>query len=216
MAKDFANRKTKTAARGATSQARSQAGSQAGKTRGKKSPSAPARNRKRAEPSQKKKKPVHRTAFHGPSFSGGIVLGGLLVLAAANVPEVFREQVQQTLAAKTLEAGERVQFEFPERLRESEVDTDSDAYANDANPASDKEMEYLIQAASFQAMDDAESLRAQLILIDLPVRTNAVRVGDMPWYRVTVGPFLSQVQAGRAMTRLRQLNLDAFLIKRER
>ena len=196
MSKDFANRKSGSDAR--TGKSSSRGGTQ----------------RKR-KPTPKKKRTPPRV-FHGPSFSGGIVLGALLVIAAAYVPDVFREEVQKTLAVKSREAREAVQFEFDERLRESEVRADPDAYAEDAGPASSAEMEYLIQAASFQARNDAESLRAQLILINLPVRTNAVQVGDKPWYRVTVGPFLSQVEAGRAMTRLRELNLDAFLIKRER
>ena len=201
MSKDFANRKPGSRSRTANSSSR-------GGAQRKRKPAAKpkARAHKRSPP----------RVFHGPSFSGGIVLGALLVIAAAYVPDVFREEVQKTLAVKSREAHESVQFEFDERLRESEVRADPDAYAEDAGPTTSTEMEYLIQAASFQARNDAESLRAQLILINLPVRTNAVQVGDKPWYRVTVGPFLSQVEAGRAMTQLRELNLDAFLIKRER
>jgi len=208
MSKDFANRKPKSGTRKASSRG---AAPRSGATRAPATRS-PSSTRKRQPRKKSKQSPI----FHGPSFSGGIVLGAIIVLAAAYLPEIFQDTVERTLAVKTREAHKPVQFEFDERLRSSEVRTDPDAYADDANPGLGIEMEYLIQAASFQGMDDAESLRAQLILIDMPVQTTAVQVGDKPWYRVTVGPFLSQVEAGRAMTRLRELNLDAFLIKRER
>jgi cell division protein FtsN len=137
------------------------------------------------------------------------------VLAGAYLPDFLLETVEQTVAVNEPQSRQPVQFEFDQRLRRSEVRTDPNTYADDVNPTAGMTIEYLIQAASFRTRDDADSLRAQLLLIDLPARTNAVEVGDKPWYRVTVGPFLSQVEAGRAMTRLREQNLDAFLIKRE-
>ncbi|MCZ6710800.1 MAG: SPOR domain-containing protein [Gammaproteobacteria bacterium] len=137
-----------------------------------------------------------------------------MVLAGAYLPDVFRDTVEQTLSLQHDQPREPVRFEFGARLRDAEVNADLGAYADDANPGTSAGMEYLIQAASFLSMDDAESLRAQLILIDLPVRTTAVQIADKPWYRVTVGPFPNQTKATRAMTRLHELNLDALLIKR--
>jgi hypothetical protein len=208
MSKDFANRKTKT---GPRKTAKRRSSRRAPAPRGTAIRSAPS-----PKPGRSKKKPAKGPLFHGPSFSGGIVLGAFLVLAAAYLPEVFRQQVERTLATNVLEDREPVQFEFTERLRRSEVHTDPDTYADDANPRANADLIYIIQAASFQTMSDAESLRAQLLLINLPVQTTPVRVGNRPWYRVTVGPFISQLDAGRAMTRLRELNLDALLTKRVR
>jgi len=204
MAKDFANRRSrsKPANRGAATRNPT--------VRAAPSRTAAPRNRAPARP---RSEHPGQSFFHGPSFSGGVVLGALLVLAGAYLPDIFRDRVAQTLTTKQLESPEPVQFEFDERLRTSEVHTDPDAYADDASQATPGAMEYLIQAASFRAKDDAETLRAQLLLMNLPAHTKAVQVGDKPWYRVTVGPFLSQVEAGRAMTRLRELNLDALLIK---
>jgi cell division protein FtsN len=202
MSKDFANRKSKARTRKTTSR----------------SPNPPTKSRKapsRKRPqNQPRKKRAQAAQFHGPSFSGGIALGAILVLASAYLPDLFHDTVEQTLALKRDQPREPVRFEFGARLRDAEVTTDPDVYANDANPNLATGMEYLIQAASFHAMDDAESLRAQLILIGMTVRTTAVQVADKSWYRVTVGPFPSQAEATRAMTRLHELDLDALLIKR--
>jgi cell division protein FtsN len=202
MSKDFANRKSRAGTRKSTSRAPKP------RTKSRK---APSRTRNQNQP--RKKRPA-TAQFHGPSFSGGIALGAILVLAGAYLPDVFRDTVEKTLSLKRDQPREPVHFEFGARLRNAEVSADPDAYARDANPDMTSGMEYLIQAASFASMDDAESLRARLILIGLPVRTTAVQVANKPWYRVTVGPFPSQTNATRAMTQLHELNLDALLIKR--
>jgi cell division septation protein DedD len=157
-----------------------------------------------------------RTVFHGPSFSAGAVLGAAIVLLTAYLPDMFVSTVEEAVDLEPIEPRAPVKFEFDTRLRSAEVHSDPNTYANDTNPNPDVDMEYLIQAASFRIMGDAESLRAQLVATDLPAQTSAVMVGSKPWFRVTVGPFSSQVAAGRAMTRLREQNLDAFLIKRPR
>lgn len=162
-----------------------------------------------------KKTSRSRSLFHGPSFSAGIVLGAAIVLLAAYAPELLQETVDGTLAKQSPGAKPEVKFKFDERLRTQEIRANPAAYSNDADALSEAQMEYLIQAASFQQRADADTLRAELLLSGLPAATNAVRVGDKPWYRVTVGPFPSNVESGRAMTKLRELNLDAFLIKRE-
>ncbi len=207
MAKDFANRAkpTRASTRGGGSAAR-------------KKPAARKSTRKSAR--RPARKPARRPAsrhrlVHGPSFSAGIVLGAAVVLLAAYAPELLQETVDRTLAKQSSDPKPAVEFEFQDRLPTEEIRANSSAYGNGQQGLPDAQMEYLLQAASFPQRADADTLRAQLLLSGLPAATNAVRVGDKPWFRVTVGPFPNQVESGRAMTTLRELNLDAFLIKRE-
>ena len=146
----------------------------------------------------------------------GAALVLMLVLAFAYAPKLLEEHPEVTNLEPVDEPQPRptVEFRFDERLRSENITADPQAYVSDA-PRADANMEYLIQAASFQNQDDADTLRAQLLLNGLPATTKPVKVGDKPWYRVTVGPFPSNLESGRAMTKLRELDLDAFLIKRE-
>ena len=201
MAKDFANR---------TKPARASGRGGGAATRKKR----PAATRKSA------RKPARKSAstrgiFHGPSFSAGIVLGAAIVLIAAYAPELLQETVDHTPAKQSSEPKPAVEFKFDQRLRTQEIRANPADYGNGSQALPEAQMEYLIQAASFQQETDADMLRAQLLLAGLPATTNGVRVGDKPWFRVTVGPFPNNVESGRAMTKLRELNLDAFLIKRE-
>ena len=72
---------------------------------------------------------------------------------------------------------------------------------------------YLLQAASLRESADADALRARLILLGMPAKSEKVTLASGTWYRVTVGPFVSQTEAQRAMTRLREMNLSALMLK---
>lgn len=54
--------------------------------------------------------------------------------------------------------------------------------------------QFFLQAGSFRRKDDAESLRAQIILLGQDVRVESVRVREETWYRVLVGPFANREQ----------------------
>lgn len=54
--------------------------------------------------------------------------------------------------------------------------------------------QFFLQAGSFRRKDDAESLRAQIILLGQDVRVESGRVREETWYRVLVGPFANREQ----------------------
>lgn len=171
-----------------------------------------SRPRVKVKKPKPKKRPSKRPGFHGPSFSAGLLLGGAVVILGAYAPELAQEQLAK-LPEATPQEPEFV-FEFDDLLRNSEVPTNPDAYASEADDDPEAVREYLIQAASFRHVDDAEQLRAKLTLEALPVDMTRVTIDSGVWYRVTVGPMTSPVQANRVMTRLRSQNLSAIWIKR--
>ncbi|MDM8348375.1 SPOR domain-containing protein [Pseudomonas sp. sp1636] len=54
--------------------------------------------------------------------------------------------------------------------------------------------QFFLQAGSFRRKDDAESVRAQIILLGQNVRVESGRVREETWYRVLVGPFANREQ----------------------
>jgi len=163
-----------------------------------------------------------RPGFHGPSFSAGVVLGGLLVGLAWLAPELLRgDEVADAGDAQAQEparsaARPEVTFTFDDELRNSEVLSHPEDYpALFTDPEEPAAIEYVLQAASFRDVDDANALRASLMLQALPARVSEVRLDNGRWYRVTVGPFSSRVEAQRALTRLREENLGAVLHQRD-
>lgn len=55
--------------------------------------------------------------------------------------------------------------------------------------------QYVLQLASFQRREDAEEMKASLIMRGLEVSIQSVNQAGNAWYRVEMGPFASRVQA---------------------
>jgi cell division protein FtsN len=186
---------------------------------------------------------VPRTLFHAPSFSAGLVMGAIVVLGAAYLPELLGRgegaESPVTTASVPSEGRPKLTFEFDELLRNSQIVVDPQPYlsepatapqapsrpgaetaARTAGPAAATPtpgaagVGYLLQAASFRSREDAERLRAALLLMDFPASTQPISLPDGVWYRVTVGPFDNEVLAQRAMTRLRENDITPIWARR--
>ncbi|ARS47385.1 SPOR domain-containing protein [Pseudomonas sp. KHPS1] len=62
--------------------------------------------------------------------------------------------------------------------------------------------QFFLQAGSFRKRDDADSLRAQIILLGQNVRVETGKVREETWHRVLVGPFASREQLAAAQKTL--------------
>ncbi|MEM7096629.1 MAG: SPOR domain-containing protein [Pseudomonadota bacterium] len=173
--------------------------------------------KKTRKPARRRASPVQRTLFHGPSFSFGILLGAAIVLAGLYAPEIIDSGSLNTpspLAGgdeASIPQKKSVQFEFPDLLERSEVTPQPNNYpipeqSNETQP------NFLIQAASFRSSAEANQLRAQLLLLDLPAYTEPSQVNNTTWHRVIVGPFDRRVEADRALTTLREQRLAALML----
>jgi len=164
----------------------------------------------RATPTRNKK----NTNFHGPSFSSGAIFGAIAVLLAAYLPEwIDTEPSTSSEAATVLSIKPRVTFEFPDLLKDSEIKVDKSAYENPTPDPSAKPTTFRVQAASFRDKGDANTLRAKLILLNLPatVVTGTGSTGE--WHRVVLGPFERRVDANRALTKLREQGISGVILQ---
>ena len=173
-------------------------------------------NRRPPPRSRRASSPVRRTLFHAPSFSAGVILGAVIVLGAAYLPEFVAGRDAAAGDPATTPAAEpaappQLTFEFDDLLKNSRVTADPEPYASEpAGSEAGPDEEIVLQAASFRSRDDAERLRAALLLMDLPAATSDITIRTGRWYRVTVGPYTNPVEAQRALTRLREKDIAAM------
>ena len=156
-----------------------------------------------------------RIFFHGPSFTTGALVGAAVVILAAYAPEYISQNVTGSATAdrqdtKPVEPARKMEFDFPDMLRDTEVLTDPVPYAVPSTNHSDGPRVWHIQAASFRNKADADTLRARLLLENLPVTTSISQANGSQWHRVVLGPFDRQVDANRAMTRLREQGISGM------
>ena len=156
--------------------------------------------------------------FHAPSFSGGVILGAALVLVMAYLPELTALRPGETTKATPTAPAPttELRFEFEEILRNAQVTPTPGTYEQATGALGEEDgTELYLQAASFRTQEEADKLRAALLLMDLPAATAPVELATGRWIRVTVGPFYSALQANRAMTELRSRSIAPIWIKRK-
>lgn len=71
---------------------------------------------------------------------------------------------------------------------------------------------YLLQAASFRDKDDANAMRATLLLEGMNAAVNEAPNADGAWYRVVVGPFANEGDLEQTLTQLRTRDIPAVRV----
>lgn len=73
--------------------------------------------------------------------------------------------------------------------------------------------QFFLQAGSFRKREDADGLRAQIILLGQNVRVETGKVRDETWHRVLVGPFASREQLASAQKSLASSGFSNLLLQ---
>lgn len=82
--------------------------------------------------------------------------------------------------------------------------------ARAATPASGK---YFLQAGAFRVLEDAEALKARILLLGLPVAVQRAEVNGMQVNRVRVGPFARLDDMNRARSRLGENKIESDVVR---
>jgi len=116
-------------------------------------------------------------------------------------------------AEKIKESASTTKFDFYTLLPEREVIVPEQEGTPDE--AASEQYQYILQAGSFKNSEDADRLRAQLILLGMTAKVDPVSSNGSTWHRVQVGPFTSRSKLSKARSTLFDQNIDALLIKRK-
>ncbi|MCB1876735.1 MAG: SPOR domain-containing protein [Chromatiales bacterium] len=72
---------------------------------------------------------------------------------------------------------------------------------------------YLIQVASFQDADDAERVKAKLLLNGFRAGLEPATIRGKRWYRVRVGPFDERDEIEKVRKRLKDKGMDSIVVR---
>ena len=169
-------------------------------------------------PARNQRTPPRR--FSASSFGAGLVVGMAVALISVYLlqdPGTSDSTSAGGDGAATEDGGGEegaARYEFFETLPAAEVSTDTEPYETLTPGGYVRPSTYLVQAGSFQQQDDANRLRARLMLTgmtsDISVNTQDDE-GEV-WHRVVLGPFGSKGDAEQAMASLRQQDLSPILL----
>lgn len=152
----------------------------------------------------------------------GAILGAFIMFLAylSGITE------QSTEALSTPDSGNqqssktdipKPRFDFYKLLKENEVVVKTTP--STARPADQDEPkeEFILQVGSFKKIEDADRLRAELILMNLNAQVETVTVRNgQTWHRVLVGPYYSSSTVSKARSILVSKDINPLLLKRKR
>ena len=155
-----------------------------------------------------------KNRLHIPSFCGGLLAGAVIVGITLHL-EDFSKQKAPPISVKTINEEKPIIFQFDEKLRGESIQADAETYTLPKNLESSSKIEYLIQSGAYSNEVDANAARATLTLMGFDVFIRVAKLEEKLLFRVFIGPFPSQLQAGRALTKLREQGIIAFIMTRD-
>lgn len=165
---------------------------------------------------EKKKKPPSKQRPGWLLFTTGFVLGTCIALLGVVWYLGSTETPAVTCGTASVEAPGTEQapaentrnWEFFEIFAESEVPV-IEGYGSDNKPAP-SEFRWMLQAGSFRHGEEADGMRAKLILLGLDTSIRKTEIDGDTWHRVMVGPFESELLKNRALDKLAQAEIEAL------
>jgi len=121
--------------------------------------------------------------------------------------------IKEIPKAEPNQAVEEMQFDFYDLFPRSEVPLVEEYNQEGMLVESPNPFAYLLQAGSFRNPDDADQLRASLILQGLAVFVKKIDVNGATWHRVMVGPFDTDLKLNRAQDKLAAAQIESIPIK---
>ena len=156
------------------------------------------------------------TGFSTKSFFAGIAVGILGTIGISLVPSLIPGSATSSQSTDNAPGPDSspTRYEFWETLPTNDVAVNTDPYEMSATKSAVAK-EYLLQAGSFRKQDEADALRAELILAGFAATTSEVSlVGEDRWFRVLVGPYTSRRETRKAMSALRTKKISALVLER--
>lgn len=73
---------------------------------------------------------------------------------------------------------------------------------------------YILQAGSFRSLDEADKLKASLVLLGVDASIQTVTVNNKDtWHRVQIGPYNDLAEVNQVRARLKQNNIEVVLLR---
>ena len=83
----------------------------------------------------------------------------------------------------------------------------------EAKPAASTQTTYYLQAGAFRSNNDAEAVKAQILLMGLPVQVQKAQINGSTINRVRVGPFKGIDEMNRSRARLGAAKIESSVVR---
>jgi cell division protein FtsN len=150
-----------------------------------------------------------------PVFVSGFILG---ILACQILPYLLKAEKPYSINNNDVNAADapaKPDFQFPNLLKGGEINIPRTEPNKETNTNKVTDASYLLQVGSFKNKAEAESVRVNLLLLNLPAFIEPFKTSTGgKLHRVLVGPFNNSEESSSARKKLMENSLDSLLLKR--
>ena len=151
------------------------------------------------------------TFLFGISIGAGVMYFYRPVISETKMVSKLAEKAAEISVP---EQASELTFTFIDTLKTAKI-TIPDDNRGQPIPLQEDSRSYVLQAGSFTSEKDADTLRAQLLLLNLEASIEQVKLNSgKTRHRVVVGPFPDKGKAESSQDKLSQNNYDSLLLER--
>jgi len=154
-------------------------------------------------------RPLSQFSFFITGFIAGVFVSFLVYLWQA-IPD--DPETQNIPKPDTTTKVEEMQWDFYEIFPKSEVPIIEEYEGGEQVKVEDR-FAYILQTGSFNTVNDANEMRAELLLMGLDAFIREVEVEGETWHRVIVGPLGTDLALNRAQDKLAQAQIESLPLR---
>jgi cell division protein FtsN len=174
-----------------------------------------------AEPKRPQKPPVSGWIWLATGAALGAFVMFLTHLTQLPVRPQHKPAPPESTPAATVatqeDSSQKPRYDFYRLLKENQSappEAPAAATSTTTTPPTKDTNAYLLQVASYKTADEAEALRAKLLLINLNARVEKVTLRNTEiWHRVLIGPIKNQTEMSKIRGQLSDNRYDALVLK---
>ncbi|HBP42570.1 MAG: SPOR domain-containing protein [Vreelandella alkaliphila] len=143
-----------------------------------------------------------------------VIAPGVSLPSTVNRPEAAQqEQTTASNETTTSNASARQNDDPIAQVIAANMRPEEQVAAAQQAPASNTPNRYMLQAASFRELSDAEQLRGRLRNLSLLAQVSEVKANGDTWHRVQVGPYEDTRELNRAQDLMATQGIEPLLIQ---
>ena len=150
------------------------------------------------------------------TYLGGLPNSESTTIAATEAPVNLATSSNPT--DRRDQAAPKPRFDFYQLLEEDKVEVPRNAPSPNNKPAasSAEPIEYLMQVGSFKRTEDADRLRAELLMMNMDANIEQFKKrNNDSYYRVLVGPYPNRTKMSKDRSTLADNKIDIWVITRK-
>ena len=150
-----------------------------------------------------------------PAFFSGLIIGALCMYFVPIMLEPKLEDPNSPVESTEESKLSALKFDFYTLLKDSEIIVPDSGQFTNSESKPEKDYAYLLQVGSFRNPRDAEGLKVQLLLLNLPAEIETFSLDTGTMHRVLVGPFANTSKMASAQVKLAENRINSLLLKRK-